>query len=308
MNSRQKEIIAVSWLSIIGNGILSVLKIALGLVSGSLAVVGDGIDSASDIVTSVITLLTARIIARPPDIKYPYGYVRADTIAAKALSFVIFFAGAQLGISTIMQIIENKARELPTSLAIYITVLSIIGKLLLSWRLSRAGKKTGSSMLMANAKNMQSDVILSIAVLAGLLFTFLLRMPLLDTISALFVSIWIMKAGLEIFMQTTLELMDGIKNPDIYTEVLDIIESVDGVENPHRVRIRRFGNMYLMDIDIELEGSITITEGHNISHRVEERIKKEIKDVYDIVIHIEPDGVVDHNEKFGISRKDIPKE
>jgi cation diffusion facilitator family transporter len=301
MEARKKEIEKASWISIIGNATLSVLKIVIGLIAGSLAVVGDGIDSASDIVTSFITLLTARIIAKPPDVKHPYGYERADTIAAKALSFVIFFAGAQLGISTVTKIIENQTRDLPSPLAIYITVVSIVGKIMLAVYLYRIGKKRQSSMLMANAKNMQNDVIISVAVLTGLFFTFILRLPIVDTITALAVSVWIMKTAFEIFMQTNLELMDGIKNPSIYKEIFKAIDAVEGVTNPHKVRLRKLGNMYVMDIDIEVEASLTVHEAHEIAHQVEDSIKTKINNIYDIMIHVEPMGDVNKNEKFGVT-------
>jgi len=303
MEARKKEIVKASWISIIGNATLSFLKIVIGLIAGSLAVVGDGIDSASDIVTSFITLLTARIIAKPPDIKHPYGYERADTIAAKALSFVIFFAGAQLGISTVTKIIENQTRDLPSILAIYITVVSIVGKIMLAAYLYKIGKKRQSSMLMANAKNMQNDVIISVAVLTGLFFTYILRLPILDTITALAVSLWIMKTAFEIFMQTNLELMDGIKNPAIYKKIFKAIDAVKGVTNPHKVRLRKLGNMYIMDIDIEVDASLTVHEAHEIAHQVEESIKAKINNIYDIMIHIEPLGDINKNEKFGVTRK-----
>jgi cation diffusion facilitator family transporter len=303
MEDRKKEIIKASWTSIIGNAVLSALKIIFGIIAGSLAVVGDGIDSASDVVTSFITLLTARILAKPPDIKYPYGYERADTIAAKALSFVIFFAGAQLGISTVMKIIENQPRSLPSTLAIYITVVSIAGKIMLAVYLYQIGKKQHSSMLMANAKNMQNDVIISLAVLAGLFFTFILRLPIVDTITALAVSLWVMKTAFEIFKQTNLELMDGIKNPSVYKQIFEAIDSVEGVTNPHKVRLRQLGNMYMVDIDIEVDADLTVKEAHEIAHEVEESIKEKIANVYDIMIHIEPVGDVNKNEKFGVTRK-----
>jgi len=303
MEDRKKEIIKASWTSIIGNAVLSVLKIVFGIIAGSLAVVGDGIDSASDVVTSFITLLTARILAKPPDIKYPYGYERADTIAAKALSFVIFFAGAQLGISTVMKIIENQPRSLPSTLAIYITLVSIAGKIMLAVYLYRIGKKQQSSMLMANAKNMQNDVIISLAVLAGLFFTFILRLPIVDTIAALAVSLWVMKTAFEIFKQTNLELMDGIKNPSVYKQIFEAIDSIEGVTNPHKVRLRQLGHMYMVDIDIEVDADLTVKEAHEIAHEVEESIKEKITNVYDIMIHIEPLGDVNKNEKFGVTRK-----
>jgi len=109
MEIREREITNASWVGIFGNSFLSVLKISAGFISGSLAVVADGIDSSTDIITSVITLITARFLAKPPDKKYPYGYGKADTIATKVLSFIIFFAGAQLFISTIRKIIAGRS-------------------------------------------------------------------------------------------------------------------------------------------------------------------------------------------------------
>lgn len=304
MDNRQKQISNASWVGIVGNAILSAGKITVGMISGSLAVVADGIDSATDIVTSMITLLTARIMSKPPNIKYPYGYERADTIGAKALSFVIFFAGAQLGISTIQKIFVKHAAELPSMLAIYITVFSIAGKLLLAWQQYYAGKKVRSNMLIANAKNMRNDVLISSAVLLGLVFTFVFKMPILDSITALVVSGFIMKTAFDIFMQTSAELMDGIKNPAIYKKIFAAIDTVEKVKNPHRVRVRQLGNMYIMDIDIEVDKNLSVQEAHDIAHQVEEKIKSEIDNVYDMMIHIEPEGDVDKNEKFGVSRRE----
>lgn len=299
--NREKEITRASWIAIIGNALLSISKIIIGLIAGSLAVVSDGIDSAADIVTSLITLFTARIIAKPPDIRYPYGYERADTIATKTLSFVIFFAGAQLCISTIEKIIKSQQQELPSSLALYITVVSIVGKLLLSRSLARVGKKIQSSMLIANSKNMQNDVIISGTVLVGLFFTFILRLPILDSLTALAVSFWIMKIAFDIFMQTNRELMDGIKNPEIYNKIFAAIDSVKGVTNPHKVRVRQMGNMYMMDIDIEVNGGMTVVESHEIANKVERQIKQDIGNIYDIMIHIEPAGDKSEQEKFGVT-------
>ncbi len=301
MENRQKEITNASWIAIIGNAFLSISKIVVGLISGSLAVVSDGIDSATDIVTSLITLLTARIIAKPPDMGYPYGYERADTIAAKTLSFIIFFAGAQLGISTVVKIFGNQQQQLPSTLALYITGISIVGKFLLSRCLMRAGKKMQSPMLIVNAKNMQNDIIISGAVLVGLFFTFILHLPILDSLTALAVSIWIMKVAFEIFMQTNTELMDGLKSPAIYKQIFAAIDSVKGVTNPHRVRVRQLGNMYMMDIDIEVNGSMTVFDAHTVAHEVEERIRKDIDNIYDMMVHIEPAGDNAANEKFGVT-------
>ena len=94
--SREKILITTSWISTIGNAILSVSKIIIGLFAGSLAVVGDGIDSATDVVISIVMIFTARLINRPPSKKYVFGYEKAEGIATKILSLVIFYAGMQM--------------------------------------------------------------------------------------------------------------------------------------------------------------------------------------------------------------------
>jgi cation diffusion facilitator family transporter len=266
MELRHKQIIRASWVSITGNALLSVLKITVGMIAGSMAVVADGIESASDILTSVITLITAHIMSHPPDIRYPYGYERADTIASKALSFVIFFAGAQLAISAVTKLIEGGAGEIPSLFAIWVIIASIFGKLLLALYQFRVGKNTGSSMLIANARNMQSDVMISLAVLIGLLFTVFLDMPIIDTITALAVSVWIMATAIRIFFQSNRDLMDGMDNPELYKKVFAIISEVKGVYNPHRARIRKSGNKYVIEIHIEVDGSSTVVEAHAVSH------------------------------------------
>ncbi len=305
MELRHKQIIRASWVSIAGNAILSVMKITVGMLAGSMAVVADGVDSASDILTSVITLITAHIMSRPPDIRYPYGYERADTIASKALSFVIFFAGAQLAISTVTKLIEGGLSEVPSLFAVWVIIASIGGKLMLALYQFKVGKKTGSSMLVANARNMQSDVLISLAVLTGLIFTFIFELPIIDTITALAVSFWIMATAIRIFFQSNRDLMDGMDNPELYKKLFMIIAEVKGVYNPHGARIRKSGNKFVIEIHIEVDGSKTVTEAHDISNEVEKRITIGIKDVYDVIVHVEPYGNVEQDEKFGVSNKDI---
>jgi cation diffusion facilitator family transporter len=305
MTDRQKTLILASWISIFGNAFLALMKISLGIVAGSLAVVADGIDSSSDIATSAITLFTARLLSRPPNIRYPYGYEKADTLATKALSFVIFFAGAQLAISTIGKFFNPQVVETPDMLAIYVTLVSIAGKTGLSLYLHRAGKSVSSSMLLANAKNMQNDILISVTVLVGLIFTFILKMPILDSVTALFVSVWIMKVGLQIFFQSNTELMDGMKDPILYCELFKAVRQVDGAKNPHRVRVRKIGNMNMISMDVEVDPQITVTEAHEIARKVENIIKESLPNVYDIVVHIEPFGNEEENEKFGLREGDI---
>lgn len=307
VQAKEQAIKKASWISIIGNAFLSLLKIVIGFISGSFAVIADGIDSASDIITSIITLITARISSKPPNVKFPYGYEKADTIASKVLAFIIFFAGAQLAISTGTKLIENQARTMPGLIAIYVTLVSIVGKLLLALYQFKVGRKVNSLMLVANAKNMQNDVIISISVLLGLVFTFIFKMPLLDIITAFLVSGWIMWVAIKIFLQSNTELMDGIMDTSVYNKVFEAVDEVEGVYNPHRVRIRQINNAYVINIDLEVDGFLTVDESHQISHKVSENIKSKLDNVYDIIIHIEPYGTIDKDEKYGVSTKDFQK-
>ena len=300
--SREKILITTSWISTIGNAILSVAKVAIGLLSGSLAVLGDGIDSATDVIISVVMIFTARIMSRPPSQKYVYGYEKAESIATKILSLVIFYAGIQMLVSSVRKTFQAGPRELPAAIAIYVTVFSILGKLSLAFYQYRQGRKINSAMLTANAKNMRNDVVISLSVLLGLLFTFILRLPVLDAVTGALVSIFIIRSSVGIFMDSNVELMDGVKDLSVYDKIFEAVEKVPGATNPHRVRSRLIGNLYMIDLDVEADGSLSLNEAHSIAHAVERSIKDSIENVYDIVVHIEPLGKHHPAEKFGISK------
>ncbi len=305
LRGRTQTIIRASWIGILGNLALAVLKIVTGFLAGSQAVIGDGIDSFSDVAAYLITLITAKITRRPPDQKFPYGYSRAETIATKALAFFIFFAGAQLLFYNAENLWLETSRETPSKVAIYVTALSAAGKMLLAWWQFRLGRKTGSPMLMANAKNMRADIVLSAAVLLGVGASVWLDMPRIDTLMALAVSLWILKIGYEIFMESNTELMEGVDDMSVYQTVFEAADAVAGVHNPHRARIRSMSNLYLIDLDIEVESDLTVSEAHGIGSRVEEEIKNRLDNVYDIMIHIEPRGNVESNEQYGLTKEDV---
>ena len=303
--ARLGKIAVVAWVSIAANAALAVTKIVGGLVSGSLAVVGDGIDSFGDILSSMLTLVTTLIISRPPDERFPWGRQRADTVATKFLAFVVFFFGAQLSYSSFLSLWNHEPRAVPTLVAFVVTGISIVVKIALAFLLYWSGRHSNSGMMVANAKNMRSDVVISAVVLLGLVFSEILGIGLIDLIFAFLVGIWIMRTGVEIFMETNTELMDGMDDKTLYFEVFDAVASVHGALNPHRTRIRKFANYYLIDIDIEVDPSLTVAAGHDISQKVEDAIKVRLKNVYDVMVHIEPEGNVEHLEKFGLDRKSL---
>jgi cation diffusion facilitator family transporter len=290
-----------SLIGLFGNAALAAVKLAAGIVSGSLAVLGDAIDTSTDVLVSIVTLVATRIISKPPDREHPYGHGRAETIATKVLSFVILFAGIQLAWSTVLRLIRGGPVESPSILAVQVTAVSIAAKLLLAASQRRVGKKTGSAMLIANGRNMQNDVLISTGVLAGLAFTFLADLPVMDTVTALAVSGLILRTGWNIFIETSTELMDGVSDSKIYPAVFEAVSSVEGVINPHRTRVRRLANLYIVDMDIEVDGSLTVLEGHRLAAKVEKQVKRCVDNVYDVIIHIEPIGNVEKEERYGLS-------
>ena len=302
---REEKIIRASWLAIVLNALLAFLKLLAGFLSGSYAVIADGIDSVSDILSSLVVLIAARIIARPPNIKFPYGYKKADTIATKVLSFILFFAGAQLAYSTIRILITGETMEAPGLLAIWVTLISIAGKLFLALMLFRTGKKVESTMLIANARNMRNDILLSVSVLAGLLFTFILDKPLIDRILAFLISLFIMYEGFRIFMKSNIDLMDGIDNIDVYNKLFESVHSVRGAQNPHRVRARKIGHYYMINLDIEVDPDLSVKEAHDIAKQVENSIKANLRNIYDVMVHVEPLGNLEEDEKYGITESEI---
>ena len=304
-DNRDNILLKTSWVSTIGNAILSISKIVVGFISGSLAVIGDGVDSATDVIISVVMIFTSRIMNRPPDQKYVYGYNKAEGIATKVLSIVIFYAGIQMLITTIQSLFSSEEKAMPSLIAIYVTIFSIIGKLCLAWYQYDQGKKTGSSMLKANVINMRNDVVISSGVLVGLFFTFILKMPILDSVTGLIISLFIIRSSIQIFMDSNVELMDGVNDETIYDKIFEAVDRVPGAENPHRVRSRQIGNMYQIVMDIEVDGDLPLSRAHEIAHEVEESIKASIDNIYDIVIHVEPKGKCHEEEKFGIDKTNL---
>ncbi|MCR5289142.1 MAG: cation diffusion facilitator family transporter [Treponema sp.] len=296
-----------SIIALIGNMLLATLKIVFGLLASSLAVIGDGIDSCTDVSIAVITLLISTIIARPSDKEHPWGHGRIETTATMAIGFVIFFAGTQVLSSSLSQIYHQSYTTSVHKIAIIVSLISICGKTILALTQRHMGKVSNSEILMANALNMKNDILLSSGVLVGLLSAKLCNIPILDPIAALLVSIWVIKNAIGLIIQVNKELMDGNTNETLYKNLFDEVMKVPGVTNPHRTRIRKIASHWDIDIDIEVNPNITVHAGHEIANKVEKAIKNVIPDVYDIVVHIEPAGHSSHHEKeqYGLTESDV---
>ena len=306
--ARKARLIKIASLTALaGNTLLAAFKIAAGIYAGSLAVLGDGIDSSVDVLIAIMSLIVARIIARPADQDHPWGHGRAETVATSLLACILFFAGAQLILNSGRDILFGERREVPSAPALAGALVSIGGKALLAWTQYCFGKKAGSAMLKANAKNMTGDVVLSAGVLAGLGLSMFFKVGLIDSAAAILVGLWVIKSAIGIFMEANRGLMDGGSDKEFYQAVFAAVRSVDGAGNPHRVRMRRIAGLWDIDIDIEVARDISVSTAHGIATRVEQAIKERVEGVYDIMVHIEPAGYSHQREGYGLNEQALER-
>ncbi len=294
-----------SIIGIIVNSSLAFFKIVFGFLSGSVAILGDGVDSASDIITSTITLISTQISAKPPDREHPYGHERAETIATKVVSMIIFFAGGQLAITSIQRLFQGIPEIKHMGIIVLISSASIVTKYFLFKYKYSIGKSIDSSVFIADAYNMRNDILISLSVLVGMLVIYFTNFVIIDTLLGLFVAVIVIKNAIELFLESSQELMDGIDdNNDVYNQLFKSLEVLPNVNNPHKVRIRKMGYKYLVDLDIEVDGSLPVKEAHKIARDVEHKIKDTNKNIYDVHVHIEPAGNIE-DEKYGVSNNEV---
>ncbi len=304
---RQKIIAKAGYIALVGNLVLALAKLFVGITSGSLAVLGDGIDTTTDVIIAAMTLVIGKIIARPSDASHPWGHARAETMGTLVLSFVILFAGFQLALSAIGQLNNLETTASTSMLALVVTGASVIIKTLLAISQYVLGRLANSSMIKANAQNMLNDIVISGSVLVGLFIVHAFDAPIWDPLIALFVSFWIIKNAISIFWDMNVELMDGTTDNEVYKQLFEAVRSVEGVSNPHRVRMRKIANYWDVDIDIEVKGTLTVFEAHEKAEQVSNAIRKSIPDIYDIMVHVEPAGLSSLHglEGYGLKEEDL---
>jgi len=305
-NARIDIIRTASLIALIGNAILATLKIVVGNLAGSLAVVGDGIDSSTDVAIAIMSLFVAGIISRPADQGHPWGRRSGGNHGHYHPGVYSFFAGGQLILNALDTILSKKEIPIPSTPALIVTIGSIIGKVALAYSQFFLGKKASSAMLTANGKNMLGDVMISSGVLLGVGASILFRVGLIDSIVAVFVGIWVIKTSIGIFLEVNVELMDGTDDTGPYSIVFEAVRSIKGAGNPHRTRMRKIAGLWDIDIDIEVDPHLTVREAHRIATEVERAIKFTVDGVYDIMVHVEPAGEGEnHNEGYGLSEAGI---
>ena len=267
---------------------LSVIKILAGLLGHSQALVADGIHSLSDLLSDVLVYVAGHHASQQPDQNHPYGHARYETVATLALGLLLLLVAGGIGWDAAHRLFEPDALLQPDTLALAATLVSIAAKEWLYWWTLAYAKRVRSDLLRANAWHHRSDAISSIVVLIGIAGT-MAGLTYLDAIAAFIVALMIARIALGLGWGAISELVDTGLESERIAEVAQTIRSVGGVRDIHMLRTRRLGGQVSADVHVLVDADISVSEGHMISVLVEQRLKREISDMVDVTVHIDPE-------------------
>ncbi|HTN42580.1 MAG TPA: cation diffusion facilitator family transporter [Nitrospiria bacterium] len=284
--SRDREIQNVLWSILVLNILVAAIKLIYGQWTGTLSMWADGLHSMFDGASNVIGLIGMWAAAHPPDEAHPYGHRKFETFAAFAISVFLFLA--------CFRILEGGYDRLTHPSVPHVTwisfavMLTTIGVNLLVTRYEqRKSAELKSEILHADSMHTLSDVYSSLSVLIGLAAV-PMGLPLLDPIMALVIAGFIGRTGFQILFESSRVLSDAsCVDP---RQVREIAMQLPGVKSCHSIRTRGLENHVFVDCHIQVQPDMTAQRAHVLVHEIEDRIKKEMTEVVDVVIHVEPDA------------------
>lgn len=281
-----KEGLKTSAVTIIGNVLLAIIKIFAGIAGRSSAVLADGFHTLSDVLTTVVAVMGLKISTKKADKDHPYGHEKYEPIFGKAISIVLVITGLLIGYEALKILISGKV-ETPGYIALGAAFISIIAKEIMFRYTMRTAKKIKSFSLEADAWHHRSDALSSIGTFLGVLGA-RLGLSILDPIAGIVVSIIIIKVGVDLYLDSVRSLVDESASPAIVEQIKTITQSVQGVKTIPDLKTRTFGSKIYVDIDIKVEASITVKEGHDIAKEVHDSIEEQVEGVKHCMVHVEP--------------------
>ncbi len=286
MEERTAKSLRAVKIGIYGNGVLAIFKILLGVISGSIALISDGVDTIMDVAKSILVYQGIKVASHPPDVEHPYGHGRAETIVANIVGVSVIFAGFLIAQESFMDFGHH---EVIAMIMIVGASVSIVGKFLLSFYMFKTGKKFSNQAIIADAKDYMSDVFASVAVLIGGLLVLLTGMTIFDPIASIAVAVLIVLMGVDVIKAGIPELMEK-QDPEMTAVIEKIVKQQEYVFNPHLIRVRKLGSYYIVDMHVEIPGKMHLQHVHSIMTSIEDEIKKNLPDVKEVTIHAEPIG------------------
>ena len=269
-------------------------KIVAGIFGRSAAMVADGIHSLSDLLSDAVVLVFTHISSKGKDRDHSFGHGKFETLATLIVSIILVTVGGNLmsnGIRSIIGVFNGTEIPKPGYIALIAAAVSIASKEWLYHATVRVGKKTGSTVVIANAWHHRSDALSSIGSLIGIGGAIVLgdKWTVLDPLASCLISIAIIVVAVKMALPSLAELLETSLPEDIEQEIIRIASSVKGVNDIHDLKTRRNGISFIIDAHIVVNPEMSIVEAHDISTDVEEALRMKYGPETQLSIHVEPD-------------------
>ena len=269
------------------NVILTLLKLAAGVIARSGAMISDAVHSASDIFSGLIVLIGVRISSKAPDEGHPYGHERYECVAALLLSGVLAAVGGTIGVNAVKDIVNGTVQEAPGILALIAAVASIVTKETLFWYTRGYAKRYRSTALHAEAWHQRSDALSSIGALIGIAGA-RMGVPVMEPIASFIIALFILRVAVRIFRDAVDQMVDHSASEETEAAFRATALEQPGVQGVELLRTRMFGNRVYVDLEIAADPALTLAEAHEIAERVHDAIEQAYPDVKHIMVHVNP--------------------
>lgn len=287
-------------IGVISNIVLFGIKLLAGLISGSVAMIADAVNNLSDSASSVVTAIGFKLSEKPADDKHPFGHARIEYLSGMIVSFLIIFVGFQLGFSSIQKIIHPEPTHFPP-LVLVILVISIALKIWQSFFYQQVGKKIQSSALLATAVDSRNDVVSTVVILLGAIFTNFTQINL-DGYLGVAVAIFILISGAQLIMETADPLLGIAPDKELIHKIVDKILSYDGILGVHDLTVHNYGEgRCFASVHCEVSAKEDIMKSHDIIDNIERDFADEMN--IQLVIHLDP--VITDDENTNALKKEI---
>jgi len=267
------------------NCFLALTKGGIGFWIGSISLIADSIDSSLDVVSSIIVLLGIHLSSKPADEEHPFGHGKYEMVSTLGISTILFMSSGWIIHGALDRLASSAVIEFhPVGLVI--AVVGIIGKLALFQYLLRVGRRTRSTVVIADAYNNRTDSLATIGVLFAMVGLYF-GLSWIDPVVAVGITLIIIYTGISISKMALATLLDVRPSQTVLDKIRSIAASIDGIQEIHKLRARQMGGYVLADAHILVHRDLTIEQGHRIAEEFEKRVKAETN-VRDIIVHIEP--------------------
>jgi cation diffusion facilitator family transporter len=303
--TRERYGIFSSIVGIIVNTLLSLLKLIIGLISSSMAIIADSLNNLSDAGASIVSLVSFKISAKPADRDHPFGHARIEYVASMIVSFLILLVGGELFMQSFSSLFGLSEPATPDFSIASLVILgaSIIGKLWLGLFYRNIGKKIDSTVVMASGQDSLNDCISTSAVLVcGIVIKFT-DLYIIDAIAGIAVSVLILIAGINILNETKNSILGEGPVEETVNAIKEIVDKYPDAVGIHDMMIHNYGPKNLIaSLHVEVDGSKDVYMLHDMIDNIEKHIKNELD--IPCTIHMDPivtnDGIVNELKAFAL--------